>query len=66
MKKDINLFAISNIGDKNNKRDPHKGMGRKPKWNMKLSSLSFEKQKVEFEEAQNVVFEEDINGGNDN
>ena len=66
MKKDINLFASSTIGDKNRGKDLPKGMGRRAKWGVKMSELSYKRKKREWEENENITFEEENNGGVDN
>ncbi len=59
MGQNIDLFKISNIQDKNNKREYPKNMGKKENWDVKLSKVNYKKKNPDFEEQ--VIIVNDIN-----
>jgi hypothetical protein len=61
----IDLFKTSIVGDKNQNIDNPSRMGKKENWDVKVSSLSFKKNKDFFEEAEiTALTGENIEGDN--
>ena len=55
MGKSIDLFKISNIGDKNNKKEIPYRMGKKENWEVKSSNLNFKKVREDFDQEPYIV-----------
>jgi len=55
MGQSVDLFKISNIGDKNNKKENPTRMGKKENWEIKTSNLNFKKVKEDFDQEPFVV-----------